>query len=78
MPPSGDLDQLFTKFYHLSEGSDSKGTGLGLSICKGFVEAHGGTVAARRTADGAGVVLVVRLPVTGDTRAFRREALVDE
>jgi two-component system sensor histidine kinase KdpD len=51
---------------------------LGLSICKGFVEAHGGTIAARVTADGTGLAIVVRLPVTADARAFRREALVDE
>jgi len=76
--PIGDLERIFTKFYRLNDTSDTKGTGLGLSICKGFVEAHGGTIAARSTPDGAGLVLVVRLPVTADARAFRREALVDE
>jgi two-component system sensor histidine kinase KdpD len=76
--PPGDLERIFTKFYRLNDTSDTKGTGLGLSICKGFVEAHGGTIAARSTPDGAGLVLVVRLPVTADARAFRREALVDE
>jgi two-component system sensor histidine kinase KdpD len=78
VPPAGELDRIFTKFHRLNETSDAKGTGLGLSICKGFVEAHGGTIAARVTADGTGLAIVVRLPVTADARAFRREALVDE
>ncbi|MGE5147247.1 MAG: ATP-binding protein [Candidatus Eiseniibacteriota bacterium] len=76
--PAGETERIFTKFYRLNDSSDTKGTGLGLSICKGFVEAHGGTIAAHPTADGAGMVVVVRLPVTADARAFRREALVDE
>jgi two-component system sensor histidine kinase KdpD len=76
--PSGELERIFTKFYRLNDSSDTKGTGLGLSICKGFVEAHGGSIAARATADRSGMVVVVRLPVTADARAFRREALVDE
>ena len=76
--PAGESERIFTKFYRLSDTSDTKGTGLGLSICKGFVEAHGGTIAAHPTADGAGLAIVVRLPVTADARAFRREALVDE
>jgi two-component system sensor histidine kinase KdpD len=77
VPPTGDLDRLFTKFYRLSEASDTKGTGLGLSICKGFVEAHGGTISARAASDGR-LVFDIRLPVTADARAFRREALIDE
>jgi two-component system, OmpR family, sensor histidine kinase KdpD len=77
-PPTGDLERIFTKFYRLNEASDAKGTGLGLSICRGFVEAHDGSIRAHATADRAGLAVVVRLPVTADARAFRREALVDE
>jgi two-component system sensor histidine kinase KdpD len=75
---TGDLDRIFTKFYRLDEASDTKGTGLGLSICKGFVEAHGGTIAARRGRAGASLAIIARLPVRADARALRREALVDE
>lgn len=77
MPPGG-LDRIFTKFYRLNDTSDTKGTGLGLSICKGFVEAHGGTIAARAGRDGASLSIVLRLPVRADARSLRREALVDE
>lgn len=76
--PTGDLDRIFTKFYRPNDASDTKGTGLGLSICKGFVEAHDGTISARAGRDGASLSIVVRLPVRADARALRREALVDE
>ena len=34
--------------------------------------------ARKMAAAAAGLAIVVRLPVTADARAFRREALVDE
>lgn len=42
--PENEIDKVFEKFYRL-KGSKTGGTGLGLSIVKGFVEAHGGTIA---------------------------------
>jgi two-component system sensor histidine kinase KdpD len=44
--PSKELDRVFDKFYRI-HGSKSGGSGLGLSIVRGFVEAHGGTIALR-------------------------------
>jgi two-component system sensor histidine kinase KdpD len=42
--PQKEIDKVFDKFYRL-QGARPGGTGLGLSIARGFVEAHGGTIA---------------------------------
>lgn len=59
-----ELQAIFEKFYRASE-SDRKvaGMGLGLSICRGFVEAHHGTIDAHRSSEGKGMVFSVRLPI---------------
>lgn len=44
--PHNEIEKVFDKFYRL-KGSKTGGTGLGLSIVKGFVEAHGGTIALK-------------------------------
>jgi CheY-like chemotaxis protein len=50
------------------------GLGIGLSLVKGFVEMHGGSVAARSDGSGLGSEFVVRLPLASDQgRAARRE-----
>ena len=43
------------------------GTGLGLAICRGFVEAHGGTIAASNRTDRSGAVFTITLPVEDET-----------
>jgi two-component system sensor histidine kinase KdpD len=48
-----DHDRIFNRFYRAQPPSSHEGSGLGLSIAKGFTEAFGGSIAARR-ADGAG------------------------
>jgi two-component system OmpR family sensor kinase len=57
-------ERLFERFYRgdASRSRASGGTGLGLSIVEAIVSNHGGSVSARRGADG-GSVFTVRLPV---------------
>lgn len=62
------VDLVWQRFYRVDSargrrGSAGDGAGLGLSIVRGFVEAHGGSVAAT-SAPGQGSVFTVRLPVT--------------
>ncbi|RAJ60673.1 PAS domain S-box-containing protein [Streptomyces sp. Amel2xB2] len=47
--PEESMSRVFTRFWR---GSKRGGTGLGLYIVKGIVEAHGGTIAVDRAADG--------------------------
>ncbi len=58
------LGHLFEKFYRADAGDRRRaGTGLGLAIAKGFVEAQGGTIAARNRGDRSGAEFVVSYPV---------------
>lgn len=65
-----DLERVFDKFYRVAAGDRQRaGTGLGLSICRGFVEAHGGSITARSPiADGHGTALSIRLPIQAQPR----------
>ncbi len=58
-----DLDHLFEKFYtgRRRDGDSARGVGLGLAICRAIVEAHGGSIDASNTGDGARVCF--RLPL---------------
>src|SRR5882724_10093632 len=63
IPPS-DLDRIFDKFYRVHSGDRQRaGTGLGLAICRGFVAAHGGTIAAANRSDRHGAVFTIRIPI---------------
>ena len=55
-----DLPRVFEKFY--SGAPQGTGMGLGLSICKGFVEAHGGSIRAENHERG-GAVISFTLPI---------------
>lgn len=58
---AGDLDRIFEPYFSTHEA----GTGLGLPISRRIVEAHGGSVEARRR-DGGGLSVVVRIPLEPD------------
>lgn len=66
-----ELPRLFDRFYRparTSKGGPRRdGSGLGLAVVKGFVEAMGGRVAARRSSLG-GLALDIDLPVAGSGR----------
>ncbi len=57
-----ELKWIFDKFYRVPVPEGVSGTGLGLSICKGFVEAHGGTIRAENRDDG-GLRVMVAIPL---------------
>lgn len=61
--PDDALPRLFDRLYRVAadRGRKSGGAGLGLSICRSIVEAHGGTISARRSPAG-GLEVVVTLP----------------
>jgi two-component system sensor histidine kinase KdpD len=46
--PPGDPAQLFEKFRRGEREATVVGAGLGLAICRAIVQAHGGTIVARR------------------------------
>lgn len=63
--PPADLPHVFDTFYRVRRsGHDQQivGTGIGLAICKGFVEAHSGTISASSTV-GKGTTFCFTLPV---------------
>jgi two-component system sensor histidine kinase KdpD len=49
--PETELENIFEKFYRLRK-VNKEGSGLGLFIAKSFVDAHGGTLRARRLEKG--------------------------
>ena len=69
--PAPDPARLFERFYRADDRPDAQGTGLGLSICKGFVEAQGGTIAAR--ADGAAMTIALTFAIAEAGRRFAAE-----
>jgi two-component system sensor histidine kinase KdpD len=58
--PDNEISLIFNKFYRV-EGSKAGGTGLGLSICKGFVEAHKGTIIVENRQNG-GAKFTIKIP----------------
>ena len=69
--PDADLERVFEKFYRVTRrGPAAKaGSGVGLAVVRGFAEAMGARVSARRSElDGLAVdlELPVAAPATGD------------
>jgi two-component system sensor histidine kinase KdpD len=63
--PSTESQRVFEKFYR-APNAKTGGAGLGLPIAKGFVEAHGGSIAARNRTEG-GAEFVIRIPMNPKT-----------
>ena len=62
--PTADREQVFDLFHRVRSGDRRNGgTGMGLAICRGFVEAHGGRIAAVDGPEGRGARFEVRLPL---------------
>jgi two-component system sensor histidine kinase KdpD len=63
--PAEDSEKIFSKFYRARGAKGSAGTGLGLAICRGFIEAHGGTITASNRPDRSGALFTIVLPLDG-------------
>lgn len=70
--PREVLPRIFDKFFR-GTGTPAGGSGLGLTIVKGFVEAHGGSVAAENRPSG-GAIFTLRLPQTEKPPAIESAA----
>jgi two-component system sensor histidine kinase KdpD len=60
--PPGDPSELFEKFRRGAREATIIGAGLGLAICRAIVQAHGGSIEAKRRA-GGGTRFELTLPV---------------
>ena len=60
-----DLHHVFDAFYTRKK---KMGMGVGLAICHGFVEDHGGTIAAENSPEG-GAVFTIKLPISSSQRS---------
>lgn len=65
--PADLLPCLFDPFRQdkASVGRSGSGLGLGLALAKGFVELHGGSIAARSDGPGRGAEFTITLPLAG-------------
>jgi two-component system sensor histidine kinase KdpD len=73
----GEEERVFEKFYRGTGVAGQPGAGLGLAICRGIMEAHGGTIKARRR-PGGGSLFVVTLPVQGAAPAIEGDDAPDQ
>jgi two-component system OmpR family sensor kinase len=66
IPPEA-LPHVFDRFYRVDKGRSRAlgGSGLGLSIVAATVAAHQGAVAVEAPSEGPGLLVTIRLPLTG-------------
>jgi two-component system sensor histidine kinase KdpD len=69
--PPDKLDKMFELFERGDAESNVPGIGLGLAICRSIVEAHGGTIRASNSENGACVAFSLPL---GEPPAIEPEA----
>jgi PAS domain S-box-containing protein len=69
--PPAEVARLFGRFHRTerARADQVRGLGLGLYLCRRLVEAHGGRIQAT-SALGAGMTMVVELPLTPPTPAL--------
>jgi two-component system sensor histidine kinase KdpD len=67
--PTADLERVFERFVRVRRSEASpQGSGLGLAIARGFVEALGGSIAARTPGlHGRGTEVVIELPLVQES-----------
>jgi len=69
--PESERLRVFDMFYRVKKDATSAdfivGAGLGLSICRGFIEAHSGTISAHSGENGIGTSIVISLPLKPET-----------
>jgi two-component system, OmpR family, sensor kinase len=61
--PVDERERVFDRFYRGEENGES-GSGLGLSIVKRIADAHGAAIALDAPAEGSGLVVRVRFPLS--------------
>jgi two-component system, OmpR family, sensor histidine kinase KdpD len=69
--PAADTERIFTKFYRARTPANASGTGLGLAICRGFVEAHGGSITATNRNGRSGALFTIVLPLTAQSTLMK-------
>jgi len=68
--PEEHLEKVFERFHRGGRSDHAGGAGLGLSICKGFVEAHGGQIWAKRGPEG-GTTVTFAIPMSRNAERHR-------
>jgi two-component system sensor histidine kinase BaeS len=62
--PEQDFTRVFERFYRVeqSRSREHGGSGIGLALCHQIIEAHQGTICAKKS-DLGGVKMMITLPI---------------